>query len=86
MLLYVLIGLSLSLAGVAGLQLMYMFYLDRIDRERKKRVHELEVQCRRLSAKLSEVQTELKLKNDILAAAYPDFEEDELWADVIDER
>ena len=35
MLLYVLIGLCLSLAGVAGLQLMYMFYLDRIEMRAK---------------------------------------------------
>jgi hypothetical protein len=84
--LYVLIGLCLSLAGVAGLQLMYMFYLDRIDKERKKRVHELEIECRRLSNRLSETEAELRLKNDLLTAAYPDFEEDEVWADVIDER
>ena len=44
MLVYVLIGLCLSLAGVAGLQLMYMLYSDRVDKERKKRVHELEVE------------------------------------------
>ncbi len=32
---YVLIGLSLSLAGVAGLQFFYLIYLERIDREQK---------------------------------------------------
>ena len=86
MLLYVLIGLCLSLAGVAGLQLMYMFYLDRIDRERKKRVHELEIECRRLSARLTEVESEIKIKDGMLAVAYPEFEDEEAWADVIDER
>ncbi|HKP70712.1 MAG TPA: hypothetical protein VJV05_15600 [Pyrinomonadaceae bacterium] len=86
MLLYVLIGLCLSLAGVAGLQLMYMFYLDRIDNERKKRCHELEVDCRRLNNELSTVKTELKMKNDMLASAFPEFEEEEAWADVIDDR
>ena len=84
--LYVLIGLCLSLAGVAGLQLMYMFYLDRIDRQRKKHVHDLELQCRRLASRLVEVENELKMKNDILAVAYPEFEDEEAWADVIDER
>ena len=39
---YVLIGLSLSLAGVAGLQFFYMAYLERLDREHKKRIRELE--------------------------------------------
>ena len=86
MLLYVLIGLCLSLAGVAGLQMMYMFYLDRIDNERKKRVHELEVECRRLGTELATVKSELKIKNDLLASAFPEFEEEEAWADVIDDR
>jgi uncharacterized membrane protein len=39
---YVLIGLSLSLACVAGLQFFYMLYLERISDERKKRISELE--------------------------------------------
>jgi hypothetical protein len=84
--LYVLIGLCLSLAGVAGLQLMYMFYLDRIDKERKKRLHALEIECRRLSSRLSEAERDLKAKTDLLAVAYPEFEDEEAWADVIDER
>ena len=84
--LYVLIGLCLSLAGIAGLQLMYMFYLDRIDGERKKRVHELEIECRRLTVRLAEAERELSMKDEILATAYPEFEDEEAWADVIDER
>ena len=86
MLLYVLIGLCLSLAGVAGLQLMYMFYIDRIDKERKKRVHELEVEYKRVSARLAEVEGELEVKSEMLAAAYPEYEDEEAWADLIDER
>lgn len=86
MLLYVLIGLSLSLAGVAGLQLMYMFYLDRIDKERKKRVHELEIENKRLSARLAEAESELEIKNEMLTVAYPEYEDEEAWADLIDER
>jgi len=86
MLLYVLIGLCLSLSGVAGLQLMYMFYLDRLDKQRKKHVHELEVECRRLANLLVEAERELKLKNDMLAVAYPEFDDEEAWADVIEER
>ena len=85
---YVLIGLCLSLAGVAGLQLMYLFYLDRVDRERKKHVHHLEAECRRLSARLAETEGELRLKTDMLADVFPELEEEEegAWADVIDER
>ena len=84
--LYVLIGLCLSLAGIAGLQLMYMFYLDRIDKERKKRVHALEIEVRRLSNLLSQTERDLKAKSDLLAIAYPEFEDEEAWADVIDDR
>ncbi len=86
MLLYVLIGLCLSLAGVAGLQLMYMFYLDRLDRERKKHVHDLEVECRRLANMLAEADRELKIKTELLSVAYPEFDDEEAWADVIEER
>lgn len=86
MLLYVLIGLCLSLAGVAGLQLMYLFYLDRLDKQRKKHVHKLEAECRRLATRLAELESELGMKNEILAVAYPEFEDEEAWADVIDER
>ena len=83
---YVLIGLCLSLSGVAALQLMYMFYLDRIDKERKKRLHQLEVECRRLSAQLEEARSEITIKDEMLAAVFPEPEDEELWADVIDER
>jgi hypothetical protein len=86
MLVYVLIGLCLSLAGVAGLQLMYMFYIDRIDKERKKRVHELEVEYKRLSARLAEAESELEVKTEMLAAAFPEYEDEEAWADLIDDR
>ena len=86
MLVYVLIGLCLSLAGVAGLQLMYMFYIDRLDKERKKRVHELEVEYKRLSARLAEAESELEAKNEMLATAFPEYEDEEAWADLIDDR
>ncbi len=46
MMIYVLIGLSLSLASVAGLQFFYMAYLERLDREHKKRIRELERQTK----------------------------------------
>jgi hypothetical protein len=86
MLVYVLIGLCLSLAGVAGLQLMYMFYIDRIDKERKKRVHELEIENKRLLTRLAEAESELETKNEMLSAGYPEYEDEEAWADLIDER
>jgi hypothetical protein len=85
MLMYVLIGLSLALAGVSGLQLTYMMYLDRIDRERVKRVRELEVKCRSLSKRLEEAEYRIAEQRKLLDEAYAEFDE-EAWVDVIEDR
>lgn len=88
MMLYVLICLSLSLAGVAGLQFFYMIYLERIDRERRKRIRELEHHCQYLSKRLKESETQVSEQGEMIEAFYGEFdeEEEEVWADVIDER
>lgn len=86
MLLYILIGLCLSLAGVAGLQFMYMFYLDRLDGERKKRLHELEQRCKNLSMRLSAAENKIASQNELIETLeiYNGHDE-EVWADVLDE-
>lgn len=86
MLLYVLIGLSLALAGVSGLQLTYMMYLDRLDRERRKRVRELEVKCRSLTRRLEEAETKIADQRKLLDDAYAELDDEEAWADVIEDR
>ena len=89
MMLYVLICLSLSLAGVAGLQFFYMAYIDRLDRARKRRVHELEQHCKYLTKRLKETESQITEQNDFIEAIYEiseDEDEEEIWADVIDER
>jgi hypothetical protein len=83
MLYYVLIGLSLALTGVAGLQFMYMFYLDRIDKERKKRVAELERRCKGLTRRLEDAERRIAEQDDLISALYD--EEDDRWADVLDD-
>ncbi len=85
MLLYILICLCLSLAGVAGLQMMYMFYLDRLDKERKKRVHELEVQCRSLARRLREAEDRIEDQTETLRTLGLETDE-EAWADILDDR
>jgi hypothetical protein len=87
MLYYVLIGLCLSLVGVAGLQLTYMFYLDRIDRERKKRISELEHRCRDLTQKLALAHEKIDEQEEALDR-FDIFRErnEEAWADVIEEN
>ena len=89
MLLYGLICLSLSLAGVAGLQFFYMAYLERLDRARKRRLQELEQHCKYLTKRLKETESQITEQNDFIEAIYEESEdedEEEVWADVIDER
>lgn len=89
MMLYVLIGLSLSLVGVAGLQFFYLIYLERIDREQKKRIHELERHCKFLSNRVSDAEAKIAEQNNLLEGIFDETEEaeeEEIWADVIDER
>ena len=86
---YVLICLCLSLAGVAGLQFFYMVYLERIDRERKKRINELELHAKYLAHRLEDAEFQLSEQNKMLEDFYEEFEEiedEEIWEDVIEER
>ena len=88
MLQYVLICLCLALAGVAGLQFMYMFYLERIDRERKRRILELERDCRYLRNDLLDAEARIANQDHIIAELSEtiDDAEEEIWADVIEDR
>ncbi len=88
MLEYVLIGLSLVLLGIAGLQFTYMFYLERMDRERKKHVRYLERENRRLADSLVRAEGRLSDQAGVLEQVYPEYaiSEDDAWADVLDER
>lgn len=86
MLTYILIVLCLSLAGVAGLQMAYMFYLDRLDRERKKRLHEVEARCKDLASRLEAAEARIEEQDRLLATLYTVSDDGEVWADVIDDR
>jgi membrane protein implicated in regulation of membrane protease activity len=83
---YVLIGLSLSLACVAGLQFFYMLYLERISDERKKRISELERHTKQLTKRLGEAERQIAEQNEILQSMFDEYEEEEIWADVIEDR
>jgi hypothetical protein len=84
---YVLIGLSLSLAGVAGLQFFYLAYLERLDREHKKRVRELERHTKYLTSKLHDAETKIAEQKILLESFFDEFEDEEdVWADVIEDR
>jgi 16S rRNA C1402 (ribose-2'-O) methylase RsmI len=86
MLLYILICVALTLAGITGLQFTYMFYLERIDAERRKRVVELERQCRQLTHRLAEAEQQISEQKRMMEAGFPELDDEEVWADVIDER
>ena len=87
MLLVALIGLSFVLIGIVGLQFSYMFYLDRLHIQRKKHIHELERKCNQLNERLGRAEIRLAEQDRLLEAAYPGLKkDDEVWADVIEDR
>jgi len=87
MMLYVLICLCLALLGVAGLQFFYLFYLERIDDQRKKRLYELEHLSSHLTQRLEEAERRLAAQEEIIKSFSDDQEqEDEAWADLIEEQ
>ena len=85
---YILICLSLSLAGVAGLQFFYMIYLDRIDRDKKRRIRELEIHCKNLTRRLENAELQIAERNSFIESVYEDLDEEseEVWADLIEEN
>ena len=84
---FILIGLSLVLAGLAGLQFTYLFYADRMMSERRKHVKQVEERCARLISHLEAAEARIRQQDELLEAAYPGIRKDgELWADVIEER
>ncbi|MBK9215435.1 MAG: hypothetical protein IPM59_07520 [Chloracidobacterium sp.] len=75
MLMYALIGLSLVLVGVAGLQFAYLFYIDRIYRERQRYLQGLEYRYNELKAQLDDAQRRLAVHEPVHE-----------WAEVIEEH
>lgn len=90
MTIYVLICLSLSLAGVAGLQFFYLTYLERMDKETRRALRETERENRRLKQRLFDAQMQITEQAKLLEAVYDESEkeddEEEIWADVIEDR
>ena len=87
MLMYALIGLSLVLVGIAGLQFSYLFYADRLQKERRKHLHDLEQRNATLKLQLAEAHHRIEEQDAIIASLCPEtVSEDEAWADVIEER
>ncbi len=86
MLIYILIFLSLSLAGIAGIQFFYLMYMDKIRKHHKNRVRLLEGRCKHLNSRLKDAETQLLEQRAITESIEERIEEeDEIWADVIED-
>ncbi|REJ77649.1 MAG: hypothetical protein DWQ47_14860 [Acidobacteria bacterium] len=81
---YVLICLCLSLAGIAGLQFFYMMYLEQTGKGYKKRIRQLEHHCLRLSKRLKIAESKIAQQEKEIADSEAS-EDDEVWADVIED-
>jgi len=87
MLVYVLIGVCLVLVGIAGLQFTYLFYVDRMYRERRRYLADLEKRYSRLSTRLEAAEARLAETSELLETLHPELKtDDDAWADVIEER
>jgi hypothetical protein len=87
LLVYVLIILSLSLAGLTAMQFFYMILLERRDREQKKRVRDLEQRCLYLADRINAAGR--RTPKTVVAPESGDDSnqiEDDLWADVLEDR
>lgn len=84
---YALICVSLVLLGVAGLQFMYLFYVDRLYRERKKYLQDLEYRYARLTARLEYAEKKLAEQAETIATLTGDeVYEDDTWEEIIEDH
>lgn len=84
MLMYALIGLSLVLVGIVGLQFTYLFWIDRVYRERRKYLKDLENRYADLNSRLRSAERQVAEQAELLKTL--GYKETETWADVIEER
>lgn len=80
MLMYALIGLCLVLLGIAGLQFTYLFYIERIYKQRRAYLQQLEHNYAELSRRLDLAERRLAEQDDLPGTTH------ESWADIIEER
>jgi hypothetical protein len=87
MLMYTLICLLFVLIGITGFQFVYMFYFDRLDRERKQYVRSLERRSAKLLERLKQAEARVAAQDETISRHMSEhLNEDETWADVIEEH
>lgn len=88
---YILICLSLTLAGVAGLQLLYTAFLCQVQKEHLKHIRILEMRNRSLTNSLNKLGPQAAGVRDFIGSVGAseervDVPQEEIWVDVIEER
>lgn len=78
---YVLIFISLTLATIAAFQLLYVFFLQTVEREHKTLIRELERERKSLQLKLFEAEQKLAQHPEVIGSIKEG--EDEMWSDLI---
>lgn len=87
MLMYTLICLLFVLIGITGFQFAYMFYFDRLDRERKKYVRSLERRSARLLDRLERAEARVAAQDEMISRHMSEHMiDEETWADVIEDH
>jgi len=86
---YVLIIVSLALAGLTAMQFFYMILLEKRDREQKKRIQSLEKRCLQLAGRINRNDGRVSTDRSPDEKAEVDSDtpiEVDIWIDVLDER
>lgn len=81
---YVLICISLTFVGIAGMQFLYLAYLERVEWEHKNKIKELERHCKYLKNRLQDTESKLVEQSKMIESFSQN--EEEVWADVIGEK
>lgn len=79
---FVLITLCLTFVGISAMQFLYVFYLERVTKDHKNYIKELENRVIHLNERLYETELELKYGDKTLNS---EFIKDEDWIDVLED-
>jgi hypothetical protein len=81
--LYVVICIALAMGGVAGMQFFYLAYMEKVLRQQKRRVDELERQNAILYHRWQDAERTLAGYEDLSAEEV--IEEEEIWSEIIED-
>jgi 16S rRNA C1402 (ribose-2'-O) methylase RsmI len=85
MLIYVVICVALALAGAAGMQFFYLAYLEKINKQQKRRLLELERHNTALYRRWQEAEHQLAAYNALAAEEIIHEDEEEIWSEIIED-